>query len=91
MPWAWHMAQWCFDPLSSSLVQAVRFRMPYPRHDWYEERAWNAPLIEAMQMAAKADRIFSKDPESWDDEESHFFVWMTEGCATKETESDDDV
>jgi len=80
MPWAWHMAQWCFDPLGSSLTGEVRFRMPYPRHDWQVERLWNADLIDAMKLAAKADKIFSKDPESWDEDDNRFFVWMTEGA-----------
>jgi len=79
MPVAWHMAQWCFDPLASSLASTVRFRMPYPRRDWHEERAWNEPLIAAMQYAAEADRVFSMNPETWEDKENEFYRTMVKG------------
>lgn len=80
------MAQWCFDPLSSSLVRSVKFRMPYPKPDWYEERTWNRPLIAAMQHATEADGVFSKDPEAWGDEETTFYRTMLEGLADRKPE-----
>lgn len=78
MPWAWHMAQWLYDPVASALSGEFRFRLPYPKENWFDEVKWNEFPLIAMRVCWAADKVFSKNPEKWDKADNDFFLWMTE-------------
>ena len=70
------MAQWLHDPAESRSAGVVRFRLPYPKNNWREERRWNEELVQAMNVVWRADSLFSSDPQTWDHHGNEFYKWM---------------
>lgn len=67
------MAKWLYDPVASQYAGELRFRLPFPRSNWREERYWNAFLLDAMRLIWVADQVFEKDSETWNKPEREFY------------------
>ncbi len=82
LPWAWHMAQWCYDPTASALTGRIQLRLPYPQPNWREERVWNAFLLHAMHHTLTAEAVFSRPPDQWSTADKQFVKDMIRGLGS---------
>lgn len=81
LPWAWHMAMWCFDRFASSWTGRREFHHPYPnKGNWIEQQQWNEFPLRAMRHVVQAERVYSKDPTKWTDEDKKFDLETMRGC-----------
>lgn len=76
LPWAWHVALWCYDPVASHLAGRPQFRRPFPGRDWNEDVRLNGPIEEAMQYVVRVHRIYEKDPDKRSKEDEQFIQRM---------------
>lgn len=57
----------------------MQFKKPFPKDDYRTDVLWNEFPLAAMHYVAEADRVFSKDPETWGKKEDMFYSEMVAG------------
>lgn len=79
MPWAWEVGNWLLDTTQTGTSNRARFRRPFPKDDYLEDKRWNEPILSAIDVTFAAESVFSINPEKWEKVHRNFYKSMLDG------------